>query len=237
MRYAQARRDMTAALADVMESGAVADRERFAEKRRETEAALKEYSERQAGNIIGKVRRNLLRLCRPAALPDFAPISRSARRPGCPTRSTSRRRCARLCAEQFGEREVAARSRGGSCGSRGWPPFRARARGRNRRSSSARRLEALVGIHQVLEVDVLRARESGRAQRAESVAARPPRARRVFLRRAAVEDQPFAGPRAARSTSSRWMRIASLRATGAVGHGLRRPGHVRDQRRPSPAQR
>jgi len=48
MQYAQARRDMTAALADVLDSGAAADRERVADKRRQAEAALKEYGDRQA---------------------------------------------------------------------------------------------------------------------------------------------------------------------------------------------
>ena len=48
MRYAHARRDMTATLADALESGTPADRERFAQTRRDAEAALKEYGERQA---------------------------------------------------------------------------------------------------------------------------------------------------------------------------------------------
>lgn len=48
LHYARARREMTAALANFLESSAPADRERFVEKRKETEAALKEYRDRQA---------------------------------------------------------------------------------------------------------------------------------------------------------------------------------------------
>jgi rhomboid protease GluP len=48
MRFAHARRDMTAALADFLEAGTPASRDRFVEKRKETEAALKEYRDRQA---------------------------------------------------------------------------------------------------------------------------------------------------------------------------------------------
>jgi len=47
MRYAQARRDMTAALADFLEAGTPASQHRFLDKRAATEAALKEYRERQ----------------------------------------------------------------------------------------------------------------------------------------------------------------------------------------------
>lgn len=48
LRYAHARHDMTAALADYLETGTPASRQRFADKRKETEAVLKEYGERQA---------------------------------------------------------------------------------------------------------------------------------------------------------------------------------------------
>jgi rhomboid protease GluP len=48
LHYTHARREMTAALANFLESSAPADRERFVEKRKETEAALKEYRDRQA---------------------------------------------------------------------------------------------------------------------------------------------------------------------------------------------
>jgi rhomboid protease GluP len=48
LHYAHARREMTAALANFLESSTPADRERFVEKRKETEAALKEYRDRQA---------------------------------------------------------------------------------------------------------------------------------------------------------------------------------------------
>jgi rhomboid protease GluP len=47
MRYAQARRDMTAALADFLEAGTPASRQNFIDKRAATEAALKDYRERQ----------------------------------------------------------------------------------------------------------------------------------------------------------------------------------------------
>jgi rhomboid protease GluP len=47
LRYARARRDMTAALADFMEAGTPASRQTFLEKRVATEAALKDYRARQ----------------------------------------------------------------------------------------------------------------------------------------------------------------------------------------------
>jgi hypothetical protein len=48
LRYAQARRDMTAALADFLDAGTPASRQQFLDKRAATEAALQEYRERQA---------------------------------------------------------------------------------------------------------------------------------------------------------------------------------------------
>jgi len=48
LRYAQARRDMTIALADFLESGTPASQQNFSDKRAATESALKEYRERQA---------------------------------------------------------------------------------------------------------------------------------------------------------------------------------------------
>ena len=48
LRYAQARRDMTAALADFLEAGTPASRQNFLDKRAATETALQEYRERQA---------------------------------------------------------------------------------------------------------------------------------------------------------------------------------------------
>ena len=47
LRYAQARRDMTTALADFLESGTPASQQNFIDKRAATETALKEYRERQ----------------------------------------------------------------------------------------------------------------------------------------------------------------------------------------------
>ena len=43
LRYAQARRDMTVALADFLEAGTPASRQAFIDKRTATEAALKDY--------------------------------------------------------------------------------------------------------------------------------------------------------------------------------------------------
>lgn len=48
LRYAQARRDMTAALADFLDAGTPASRQRFLDTRAATEAALQEYRERQS---------------------------------------------------------------------------------------------------------------------------------------------------------------------------------------------
>ena len=47
LRYAQARRAMTAALADFLESGTPASRQDFLDKRAATESALQEYREQQ----------------------------------------------------------------------------------------------------------------------------------------------------------------------------------------------
>jgi rhomboid protease GluP len=47
LRYARARRDMTAALADFLEAGTPASRQNFLDRRAATEGALKEYRERQ----------------------------------------------------------------------------------------------------------------------------------------------------------------------------------------------
>lgn len=48
LRYAHARRDMTAALADFLDAGTPASQQVFSDKRAAAEAALKEYRERQA---------------------------------------------------------------------------------------------------------------------------------------------------------------------------------------------